>query len=61
MWVGFLDGCVIGPYLFPPNLTGDTYLNFLEHVLHEFLEDVPLHVHDGAPPHFTRAVRGYLN
>ena len=20
---GFLDGCVIGPYLLPPNLTGD--------------------------------------
>ena len=40
----------------------------LEHVPHRFLEYVPLHVrqniwfqHDGAPPHFTRAVRGHLD
>ena len=62
-----MDGCVIGPYLLPPNYTGNAYLNFLEHVLHELLEDVPQHVrqrmwfqHDGAPPHLTRAVRGHL-
>ena len=45
MWAGFLDGCVIGPFLLPPNLIDDTYLNFLGHVLHGLLEDVPLHVH----------------
>ena len=63
MCTGFLDGCVTGPYLLLPNLTSDVYLNFLEHVLHGFLEDVPLHVHknmwfqhDGAPPHFTCVV-----
>ena len=67
MWAGFLDGCVIGLYHLPPNVTGDTYLNFLEHVLHVLLEGVPLQVHqnmwfqhDGAPPHFTREVRGHL-
>ena len=26
-WAGILDGCVIGPYLFLPNPTGDVYLN----------------------------------
>ena len=68
MWAGFLDVCIIGPYLLPPNLTGDPYLNFLKHVLQELLEDVPLHVnrnmwfqHDGTPLHFTRAVRGHLD
>ena len=25
MWAGFLDGCVIGPYLLPPNLTGNAF------------------------------------
>ena len=68
MWAGFLDGCVIGPYLLPPNLTGDAYLNFLEHVLHGLLEDVPLLVrqnmwfqHDVSASHFTPAVRGHLD
>ena len=61
-----VNECVIAPYLLSPNLTGDAYLNFLEHVLHGLLEDVPLHVrqnmwfqHHGAPPHFTRAVRRF--
>ena len=68
MWAGFLDGCVNGSYLLQPNLTGDVYLNFPEHVLHGLLEYMPLHVHqcmwfqhDGAPPYFTRAVRSHLN
>ena len=61
-------GCVIGLYLLPPNLTGDAYLIFLEHVLHGLLEDVPLHVRqnmwfqqDGALSNFTRAVRNNLD
>ena len=68
MWAGCLDGCIIGPYLLPPNITGDAYLNFPQHVLHELLEDVTLHVrqimwfqHDGAPTHFTNEVRGHRN
>ena len=63
-----MDGCVIGPDLLPPNLTGDAYLKFLKHILHWLLEDVPLHVcqnmwfqHDGAPPHYTAAVTGRLD
>lgn len=44
IWAGFLDGCLIGPYLLPLNLTGATYLRFLEGVLHGLLEDVPLHL-----------------
>ena len=67
IWAGSLDGCVTGPYLLPPNLTGAAYLRFLEGVLHGLLEDVPLDVrqnmriqHDVAPPRFTRVVRGHL-
>ena len=68
MCAGLLDGCVIGPYLLPPNLTGDSYLNFSEHVLHGILEDVPLHVYQNmwfqynvTPLHFTHAVQGHLD
>ena len=68
MWARFVDGCVIESYLLPSNLTGDTYLNFLQHVLHGLLEYVPLHVcqnmwfpHDGSLPHFTPSVRGHLD
>ena len=64
----FLDEYVIGPCFLSPNLTDDAFLNFLKHVLHGLLEDVPLPVrqnmwfqHDGAPPHFMRAVRGHLD
>ena len=68
IWAGFLDGCVIGPYLLPPNLTGAAYLRFLEGVLHGHLEDVLLHMyqimwfeHNGTPPHFSLAVRDHLD
>ena len=44
IWAELLDGCVIGPYLLPSNLTGAAYLLFLDGVLHGLLEDVPLHV-----------------
>jgi hypothetical protein len=50
------------------NLTGDTYDEFLRNELPGLLEDIPLMVrsemyyqHDGAPPHFSRHVREYLN
>ena len=68
IWAGSLDGCVTGPYLLPPNLTGAAYLRFLEGVLHGLLEDVPLDVHqimwfqhDGAVLRFSLAVRDHLD
>lgn len=68
VWVGMVGGYVVGPYILPDRLTGQNYLIFLEEVLPELLEDVPLAVrhrmwfqHDGAPPHFFRAVRTHLN
>ena len=43
VWAGIVDGCLIGPYLLPPRLTGHTYCIFLREVLGELLEDVTVH------------------
>lgn len=52
----------------PPRLNGQAYLEFLRERLPPLLEVVPLAVRqrmmfqqDGAPPHFTRAVRQHLD
>ena len=54
--------------MLPLRLTGGTYRVFLEEVLGDLLEDVPLDIrrglwfqHDGAPPHFALDVRNHLN
>lgn len=68
LWVGMVGDCVVGPYFLPARLTGQNYLVFLQEVLPELLEHhVPEDVrnriffqHDGAPPHFARAVRDHL-
>jgi hypothetical protein len=63
-----MDDHLIGPYLVPLRLSGDIYLTFLQEILPELLEVVPLEVrremwfqHDGAPAHFTNVVREYLD
>jgi len=63
-----LGNRLIGPFVFHNNLTGNTYEAFLRNELPGLLEDIPLMVssqmyfqHDGAPPHYTRHVREYLN
>lgn len=68
VWAGLVSNYVIGPYLLPARLTGEAYATFIEDVLPELLEDVPydirqnmLFMHDGAPPHFSRVAREYLN
>jgi hypothetical protein len=60
---GVLHDQLIGSFLFPGLLTGAVYLQFLQEELSQLLEDVPLAVryrmvfqHDGAHPHFNRAV-----
>lgn len=67
VWAGILGDRLIGPYILPFRLNGRTYRYFLEHVLPELLEDVSLNVrqrmyfqHDGAPAHFSIAVRNHL-
>jgi len=58
----------IGPYFLPPRLTGDVYTRFLENELPALLKDIPLREreelifqHDGAPAHFSRQARDFLN
>ena len=67
MW-GVLGNRLIGPFVFHSNLMGNAYEAFLRNELPGWLEDIPLMVgrqmyfqHDGAPPHYTRHVREYLN
>lgn len=68
VWAGILGDTFLGPYVLPERLNGATYLQFLQNVLPDYLDDVPLGIrrqiwfmHDGAPPHFSRAVRDFLN
>ena len=65
---GVLGNKLIGPFVFDNNLMGNTYEVFLRNELPGLLEDIPLIIrsqmyfqHDGAPPHYTRHVREYLN
>jgi len=68
IWAGIVGDSLIGPFVLPPNLNGNAYFNFLHDNLTDLLEDVPLilrnriwYQHDGAPAHFSQAVRGYLD
>jgi hypothetical protein len=56
--------CLVGPHVLPRRLTGNRFRDDLPNLL----EDVPLavrariwYMHDGAPAHFSRAVRAVLN
>jgi hypothetical protein len=59
---------LVGLHVWPHRPTGNHYQDFLLHDLPKLLEGVPLEVrvrtwymHDGAPKHFSRAVRVVLN
>lgn len=68
VWAGIMGDTLIGPVMLPNRLGGEEYLEFLQETLPPLLEHVPLNLratmwfmHDGAPPHFTLAVRQFLN
>lgn len=74
VWAGILKDRVIGPFFFQGNLTGEAYLNFCQFELLPALVTVyPDHNNpdlpspeiwlqqDGAPPHYAREVREYLD
>ena len=68
VWCGVLGNKLIGPFVFDNNLTRNAYEVFLRNELPGLFEDIPLMIrsqmyfqHDGAPPHYTRHVRDYLN
>ncbi|GBN14579.1 hypothetical protein AVEN_73596-1 [Araneus ventricosus] len=47
VWAGILGDRLLGPYLLPKRLSGQSYLVFLNKVLTEFLDDIPLAVIQG--------------
>ncbi|KAJ4445089.1 hypothetical protein ANN_06888 [Periplaneta americana] len=64
MWAGIIGDRLVGPHVLVNRLTGQAYTNTIPHVL----EDTPLinrqHIHflhDGAPVHFSRTARRYLD
>jgi hypothetical protein len=68
VWAGTVDNCLVGPHVLPHRLIGNHCQDFLLHDLPKLLEDVPLairarmwYMHDGAPAHFSHAVRDVLN
>lgn len=67
-WTGILNGKIIGPFELPGNLSGQSYLQFLQNDLPNLLEEVPEEVrenhwlqNDGCPAHYATQVRAYLN
>jgi hypothetical protein len=67
VWAATLGNALLGKVILPGNLNGDLYLQLLSDNLFELLEDIPLEtrqrlwfMHDGAPPHYSRAVRRWL-
>jgi hypothetical protein len=68
LWAGTFGDCLAGPHVSPLQLTRNHYPDILLHDLPELLEVIPLSVsarmwymHDGAPAHFSCAVRHVLN
>lgn len=68
IWCGIVGNHLIGPFVLPRILNGDAYLAFLQNDLPQLLEEIPLNIrgrmcllHDGAPAHYPRAVRNFLN
>lgn len=59
---------MIGPVFLEENLNGERYVNLLNTVVSDVLDDLPLadrrlvwYQHDGAPPHFARVSRNWLD
>lgn len=68
VWCGILNGHLIGPHFFDEVLTGESYLEFLQNHFPYLLDEIDIRTRqemwlqqDGAPPHFARDVRNYLN
>lgn len=68
VWAGILNARIIGPHFIEGRLTGANYQQLLREVVEAQLEEVPLtylaslyYQHDGAPAHYQRDVRAYLD
>ena len=68
VWTSIIGDIIIGSVLLLDRLTGEAYRCLLEDTLPLLLEDVPIGIrlwmwfqHDGAPAHFLRITRKYLD
>ena len=68
VWCGIWSGGIVGPIFFDATVTGISYLSMLkEHLLprlqkiSQFTSGQLWFMHDGAPPHWSTAVRNWLN
>jgi hypothetical protein len=68
VWCGILGNKIVGPYFFNGNLNGMMYRAFLQDILPQLMEDIPLatrrimwYQQDGCPAHFSLPVRLVLN
>lgn len=60
VWCGIINNQLIGPYFYDGTLTGQRYLNFIQYILPELMDNVPLEIQnkmwfhqDGTPTHNT--------
>lgn len=67
-WCAVLNNAVIAVHFYEGNLTRHMYLQILENILLDSIEDVPINVRiqlmyqqDGAPPHNSRVAVEFLN
>lgn len=66
-WAGIIDDKLIGPYFFKATVTGETYLEMLGNYLIPELNILGINPdeiwfqQDGAPPHFSKFVRHWLD
>lgn len=68
VWCGIIDNRILGPFFFRGNLNAAMYLNFLQTVVSDFIDNLPLNIRrhfyfqqDGASIHSTNAVREWLD
>lgn len=65
VWLGAVNGHLIGPHIFPNTLNGNMYLDFLQNILPNLLQNINIRrmyfQHDGAPPHYSNGVINHLN
>lgn len=68
VWAGILADRVIGPIFLPTIMDANAYLQLLTGELEDQLEDLSVSAyysmwfqHDGAPAHYSRNVRAYMN
>jgi len=66
VWCGILDGHIVGPHFFDGSVTGKSYVRMLRDVLPRmFVDENTVQrmwlQQDGAPRHYARPVRDFLN